>query len=387
MNDLTIRGYNRSERIYGIRNYIIALSTVCCANSIVAQISRFDDSVIPITHQHGCDHLGIDREQVLRTLIGICNNPNVGGILLVGLGCESTAVSDITPQIDTRGKIARSIVIQEVGGKANILNLGQEYLAEIKQNVAAQDREEFDISNLVVGLKCGASDPFSGITANPAVGFVSDKLVALGANVIMSEIPEMIGAEKVLANRVKDDTTKEKLLSAINSYVQISREHGGDLLGVNPTPGNIRSGLSTIEEKSLGCVVKAGTSKIQDFIKYGEKPRCKGLVIMGTPGNDPEALTGMAAGGAHLILFTTGLGTPLGNPVMPVIKIASNSNTYKRMKDFMDIDAGEIISGVKVSEIGKKTFHLLIDICNGKKSASEINGSQEIAINRLGPTF
>jgi len=387
VNNLMIKGYKRSEGVYGIRNHIIALSTVCCANSIVTQISRFDDTVIPITHQHGCDHVGIDREQVIGTLIGICNNPNVGGILLVGLGCESTGIDDIIPRINARSKIIKSIIIQEVGEKANILNLGKKYLAEIKKRLALQNLEQFAICNLVLGLECGASDPFSGITANPALGFVSDKLVELGATVILSEIPEMIGAEKLLENRIKDDMTKERLLSAINGYIQISRKYGGDLLGVNPTPGNIKSGLSTVEEKSLGCIAKAGTTKIQDFIRYGEKSKSKGLVIMDTPGNDPESITGMAAGGAHLILFTTGLGTPLGSPIMPVIKISSNSNTYKHMKDFMDIDAGQIIGGVKVSEVGDKIFNFLIDVCNGKRTASEINGSKEIAINRLAPTF
>lgn len=387
MNDLVLKGYKRSEGVYGIRNHVIVLSTVCCANSIVAQICRFDDDAIPITHQHGCDHIGIDREQVLRTLIGICNNPNVGGILLIGLGCESISVNDIIPELNTQGKIVKSIVIQEIGKKANILSLGKKYLAEIKENLASQNIESFAISNLVVGLECGASDPFSGITANPAVGLVSDRLVALGATVILSEIPEMIGAKIVLENRIKDDTIKERLFSAIDSYIQESRKHGSDLLGVNPTPGNIKAGLSTIEEKSLGCIAKAGTAKIQEFVQYGEEPKSKGLVVMNTPGNDPESVTGLAAGGAHLVLFTTGLGTPLGNPIIPVIKISSNSNTYQRMRDFMDIDAGEIISGVKVPEVSDRIFNLLIEVCQGKKSASEINGANEIAINRLAPTF
>jgi altronate dehydratase large subunit len=387
MKNITLKGYKRSEGVYGIRNHIIVLATVCCVNSIVNRIAGLDDAVIPITHQHGCGHIGADKEQVLRTLCGIVNNPNVGGVLLVGLGCESTGVNEIIPRLNTSGKIAKSIIVQEIGKKAYILNKAKKYLAEMKEQVASQKTEEYDISRLVVGLECGGSDPFSGITANPAVGWVSDRLVELGATVILSEVPEMIGAEKVLEKRIKSELTKKRLLAAIDDYIQVSRKHGSDLLGVNPTPGNIKAGLSTIEEKSLGCIEKGGTSAIQEFIDYGEKPESRGLVIMNTPGNDTESVTGMVAGGAHLILFTTGLGTPLGNPVAPVVKISSNSDTYTRMKDFIDIDAGEIIEGASLNDIGERIFNCLVDVCHGKQTASEINGSTEIAINRIGPTF
>lgn len=382
-----IKGYKRKEGQFGIRNKIILLSSVCCVNSFIEQIAKLNSEVVPITHQHGCDLIGEDREQVLRTLVGTCNNPNVGGILLIGLGCESTKVGDIISRINCENKIVKSMIIQELGSRDKILELGKKYIFEMKENLKKQKQEEFDISNLVVGLECGASDPFSGITANPAVGLVSDKLVKSGATVILSEIPEMIGAENVLSKRINNEIVKTKLFQRIKEYVQISKNLGCDLLGVNPTPGNIKSGLSSIEEKSLGCIAKAGNSIIQDFIEYAESPTSKGLIIMNTPGNDPESVTGIAAGGAQVILFTTGLGTPIGNPIVPIIKISTNHKIYKHMRDFLDLDAGEILEGINVSTVADKIYNYLIEVCNGKETASEKNGCREFAINRLSRTF
>ena len=384
---MTLKGYRRKKDIFGIRNRLIVMSSVCCANSFVEQIGLLDKDVVPIVHQHGCNHIGKDRDQVLRTLVGICNNPNIGGILLIGLGCESIGVQDIVPGIDTENKIVKSIIIQEIGYKDEIIKRAKKYLQEMKEFLFRQKLEKIKLSNLVVGLECGASDPFSGITANPAVGLVSDKLVQSDATVILAEVPEMIGAEKALSERIDNQEVRRKLFSRIGEYIEISKEYGCDLLGVNPTPGNIKSGLSSIEEKSLGCIAKGGNSKIQEFVEYAERPKSKRLVVMDTPGNDPESVTGMVAGGAHIILFTTGLGTPLGNPIAPIIKIASTNKVYKHMKDYMDINAGEIINGVSISVVADKIFNYLIEVCNGTKTASERNRCREFAINRIGPTF
>ena len=384
---MILRGFRRGESTFGIRNRLVVMPSVCCANSLVKQIAMYDKDAVPIIHQHGCDHIEKDRVQVLRTLVGICNNPNVGGILLVGLGCESIGVEDIISGIDTENKIVESIIIQEIGDREKIIERGRKYLHKIKGYLSKQKLEAFSLSNLVVGLECGASDPFSGITANPAVGLVSDKLVQAGATVILAEIPEMIGAEQALSERFDNQEVKEKLFSRIREYVEISRGYGCDLLGINPTPGNIKSGLSSIEEKSLGCIAKGGSSKIREFVGYAERPRSKGLVVMDTPGNDPESVTGIVAGGAHIVLFTTGLGTPLGNPVAPIIKIASNNDAYARMRDYLDINAGEVVSGVNVSVVAARIFEFLIRVCNGEKTASERNRCREFAINRIGPTF
>jgi len=343
MSTIKLKGYRRSDGLFGIRNHVVVMSTVTCANSVVEKIGKVDADIISITHQHGCTHMGADTEQVLRTLSGTCDNPNVGAVLLVGLGCETANVNEIASRIDHSGKMVEMLVIQEVGDVRKIMDIARESLRRIKQFVSKQQRSDFDISSLTVGLECGGSDPFSGITANPAVGLVSDKLVELGATVILSEIPEMIGAEAPLESRIPNDAIRQKLLVRIKDYVQMAKDAGGDLRGCNPSPGNIKAGLSSIEEKSLGCIVKGGHSEINEFVEYAGRPKCKGLVVMDTPGNDPESVTGMVAGGANLVLFTTGVGTPVGNPVAPVVKISSNTKMYRRMSNFIDIDAGRII--------------------------------------------
>ena len=387
MSTIEIRGYLRKDGLVGIRNHIVVMSSVSCANSVVEQIARTDPDIIPITHQHGCTHMGADTEQVLRTLSGTCNNPNVAGVLLVGLGCETVNVSDIASRIDSDGKLVKTIVIQEIGEIQKIMNTARNYLQQIKEFVSQQQRSDFDIKNLIVGLECGGSDPFSGIAANPAVGLVSDRLVELGATVILSEIPEMIGAEAVLESRIQNEAVKQKILERIKDYIQMIKDAGGDPRGCNPAPGNIRAGLSTIEEKSLGCIIKGGRTSINEFVEYARRPLCKGLVVMDTPGNDPESVTGMAAGGANLILFTTGTGSPIGNPVAPVIKISSNTKMYQRMSNFIDIDAGKIIGGTQVEAVADEMFEFIIDVCNGRQTAAEINNCREFSVNRIGPTF
>jgi altronate dehydratase large subunit len=387
MSKIKIKGYPRSENLFGIRNHIVVMSSVSCANFVVEQIARTDTDIIPITHQHGCTHMGADTEQVLRTLSGTCNNPNVGGVLLVGLGCETVSVSDIASQVNGSGKLVKTLVIQEIGEIQKIMDTARDSLQQIKEFVSKQQRSDFDIKNLTVGLECGGSDPFSGITANPAVGLVSDRLVELGATVILSEIPEMIGAEAVLESRISDEAVKQRILARIKDYVQMIKDSGGDPRGCNPAPGNIKTGLSTIEEKSLGCIIKAGRSNINEFVEYGRRPMCKGLVVMDTPGNDPESVTGMVAGGANLVLFTTGTGTPVGNPVAPVIKISSNTKMFQRMSNFIDIDAGKIIGGTQVDAVADEMFEFIIDVCNGRQTAAEVNNCREFSVNRIGPTF
>ncbi|MHC4166821.1 MAG: UxaA family hydrolase [Planctomycetota bacterium] len=387
MSAIKLKGYRRREGLFGIRNHVVVMSTVSCANSVVEQIARVDADIIPITHQHGCTHMGADTEQVLKTLSGTCENPNVGGVLLVGLGCETADVNKVASRIDHTGKLVETLVIQDIGDVRKILDVACESLGRIKEFVSKQKRSDFDVSGLTVGLECGGSDPFSGITANPAVGLVSDKLVELGATVVLSEIPEMIGAEAPLESRIPDDAVRQKLMARIKDYVQMAKDAGGDLRGCNPAPGNIKAGLSTIEEKSLGCIFKGGRSDINEFVEYATRPKCKGLVVMDTGGNDPESVTGMVAGGANLVLFTTGVGTPVGNPVAPVVKISSNTRMYRCMSDFVDVDAGKIVSGTPVETVADEIFEFLLDVCNGTQTATEINKCREFAVNRIGPTF
>jgi altronate dehydratase large subunit len=387
MSETTVRAWPRGDGRGGIRNHVLAVSTVCCANFAVQRIASEHPGVIPVTHQHGCTHLGDDREQVLRTLAGTCSNPNVGGVLLVGLGCESIPVSELEAAIDIDGRVVRSLVIQESGPVEAMLAAAEIQLREIRQVTALGMLEERPVSELVVGLECGGSDPFSGITANPLVGRVTDRLVEAGATVILSETPEMIGAEDALTPRIAEDAHRRKLLDNIGRYVDAARRQGCDLRGVNPTPGNIRAGLSSIEEKSLGCVIKGGTSPIREVVDYAQRPGETGLVVMDTPGNDAESVTGMAAGGADLILFTTGVGTPLGCAVAPVVKISSNTPLARRLPDYIDLDAGALIDGASLDELSELLWARVLSAARGNPTCSERNGCREFAINRVGPTY
>ncbi|MHC4175108.1 MAG: UxaA family hydrolase [Planctomycetota bacterium] len=387
MSTIKLKGYRRCDSLFGIRNHIVVMSSVSCINSVVERIAKTDTDIVPITHQHGCTHMGADTKQVLRTLSGTCNNPNVGGVLLVGLGCETVSVNDIASCVDRDGKLVKTLLIQEIGEIQKIMDAARDSLRQMKDFVSKQQRSDFDIRHLTVGLECGGSDPFSGITANPAVGAVSDRLVELGARVILSEIPEMIGAEASLESRIPDEAVRQRLLARIKDYVRFAKDAGCDLRGCNPAPGNIKAGLSSIEEKSLGSIIKGGRSNINEFVEYAGRPTCKGLVVMDTPGNDPESVTGMVAGGANLVLFTTGTGTPVGNPVAPVIKISSNTGMYQRMGDFIDIDAGKIIKGTRTDAVADEIFEFLLDVCNGRQTATEVNNCREFAINRIGPSF
>lgn len=387
MSGITLKGYQRRDNLFGIRNHLVVMATVSCANSIVERIAAADSDVVPVTHQHGCTHIDNDTEQVLRTLAGTCSNPNVGAVLLVGLGCETLSAETVASRIDSAGKMVETLVIQQLGSIEKIMETAMRTVAKMKEFLSSLRRCEFDISCLSVGLECGGSDPFSGITANPAVGLVSDRLVEFGATVILSEVPEMIGAEAALEPRIPDEAVRRKLFARIQDYVAYAKARGCDLRGANPTPGNMKAGLSSIEEKSLGCIVKGGRSPINEFVVYAGRPTRNGLVVMDTPGNDNESLTGMAAGGAHLMLFTTGVGTPLGNPVAPVIKISSNTRTYERMKDFIDIDAGRIVGGLGVETVAEEISTLVMDVCCGRQTASERNQCREFAINRIGWSF
>ncbi|MFP4107327.1 MAG: UxaA family hydrolase [Phycisphaerae bacterium] len=382
-----IQGYPREDGVFGIRNHVLVISSVSCANYLVEQVGRAEPDVVTVTHQHGCTHLGDDREQVLRTLAGTCGNPNVGAVLIVGLGCESTSAADIAELVPTENRMVRTLVIQDVGNAEKLFRQAMGHIAEMKQFVAAQKAVQCGISALTVGLECGGSDPFSGITANPMVGLVSDRLVDAGATVILSEVPEMIGTQDALAPRIPDENVRADLFGRIDRYIQAAMDQGCDLIGVNPTPGNIRAGLSSIEEKSLGCICKGGSSDIVEVLDYAQAPSKKGLVVMDTPGNDPESITGMVAGGATLVLFTTGVGTPLGNPVAPVVKISSNTAMYERMADFIDVDAGQIIDGRPMDALAEATFGFLVGVCNGTLTAAEKHGCHEFAVNRIGVTF
>jgi altronate dehydratase large subunit len=381
-------GYKRPDGKMGVRNHVVILPSVACSTEVCNAIARRVKGTISIPHQHGCAQLPFDAEQTARTLIGIGKNPNVAAVLVVGLGCEVVGSSMVAAKIAESGKPAKNLIIQEVGGSPKTVREGIKFAKEMVSYASRLKKEKSHLDSLILGVECGGSDACSGLSANPALGVVSDILVKEGGTIILSETTESIGAEHILARRAINRSVRKKILEIVKRTEMRALNLGLDIGRANPAPGNYEGGITTLEEKSLGCVMKGGTSRIMEVLEYAEAPTRKGLVLMDTPGHDAESVTGLLAGGTQIIAFTTGRGNPLGSPITPVIKIASNSHLYSKMKDNMDINAGEIVTGNKtVQEIGEKIFHEVIRVANGKFTKSEIWGHREFAINRIGPSF
>ena len=375
-------GYLREDGSYGVRNYVVVMSSVVCANSVVEEIARQVPGVMSITHSHGCGRTG---EIAMRSLSGLGRNPNVAALLVIGLGCEESTAPDIANAVAETGKRSEYLVIQDAGGTAETVRKGAEITRELLAYVNRQKRVAADLENLTVGLECGGSDAFSGISANPAVGVAADLVVAEGGTTILSELSEMVGTAHLLKRRAVNAAVAKK----IEAYVALGTEaaawaaprgYAGAV-----SPGNVAGGLTNITEKSLGCITKGGTSPITDCIPYAAKPRTKGLVIMETAGYDIESMTGMVAGGAQVVIFTTGRGSAVGYALAPVIKVASNSSTYKKMPGDIDVNAGSIIDGDKtIKGVGREIFELLIEVSTGKQTRAEINRQCQFAIRQEG---
>jgi altronate dehydratase large subunit len=372
----------------GVRNHVIILPSVVCSSEVCHAIAKKAKGVISLPHPHGCGQLPHDAEQTAKTLIGIGKNPNVAAVLVIGLGCEIVDPLMVASKIGESGKLVKSLIIQEVGGTSKTIMEGIKIVRLMLAYASRFKREKVNIDSLTLGVECGGSDACSGLSANPALGFASDLLIKEGATVILSETTESIGAEHILAKRAINRATARKILEIVKRTERRALSLGLDIAKANPSPGNYKGGITTLEEKSLGCVMKGGSGKIMEVLEYAETPIRKGLVLMDTPGHDAESVTGLLAGGAQIIAFTTGLGTPMGSPIAPVIKIASNSNVYKKMKENMDMNAGEIITGNKsIQNIGEKIFREIVRVASGKLTKSEVLGHREFAINRIGPSF
>lgn len=384
-----IRGYARPKGPHGIRNYLLILPTSVCSSETAVRIAKEVPGSIPLPHQHGCCHMGEDYVQTLRTLVGMGLNPNVGAVLVVALGCEGIQPKDVQAAIAESGKPVESIVIQEHNGTLGTIREGVRMASAMAAKLAAQEREDFDISELILALECGGSDPTSGIAGNPAVGVASDLLVGMGGTSILSETTELIGAEHILARRARTPKVAEDILRIVKRTEDRAIQMGTDIRGTQPTPGNIQGGLTTIEEKSLGCIYKAGSAPVIGVLEYGERvPQEPGLYVMDTPGQDIDSITGMLAGGAQIVLFTTGRGTPTGSPIAPVIKVTGNGETYAKMIDNIDINAGRIIDdGVSLDVLGKEIFDEMVEVSNGKLAKAEALGHREFGIFRVGWTF
>jgi len=381
----SFQGYRRKDGRAGVRNYIGVLTSVNCSATVARHIAEaaeksglldgFDniDGIVPITHTSGCGMAGSGEgyDILRRTLWGTAANPNFGAILMVGLGCEVLQIDRLKDEHFSDGRDFHSFTIQDVGGTRRAIAEGLEHLKSLLPELNKIRRAEIPASELVLGLQCGGSDGWSGVSSNPALGNASDRLVALGGTVILSETPEIYGAEHLLHARAVSPEVSARLNARMEWWERYTKIHGAEMNN-NPSPGNKAGGLTTILEKSLGAVAKSGTSPLTDVIEYAKPLRTRGLVFMDSPGFDPCSATGQVASGATMIAFTTGRGSAYGCKPSPSIKLSSNSAIYEKMKDDIDIDCGTIVSGAStVEQKGAEILDTLLAVASGRQSKSE----------------
>jgi altronate hydrolase len=387
-SDITINAYKRKNGKIGIRNEIWIIPTVGCVNKTVQALERIGsdvigdgcDGVFAYTHPFGCSQLDEDQENTRRVLAALVNHPNAGGVLVVSLGCENTNLKTFKPYLgEIDSNRVKFLCAQDVEDE---LETGKALIEELYNNIKNDKREPVGIENLVVGYKCGGSDAFSGITANALCGRLNERLTNFGASTILTETPEMFGAEKILMQRAETETVFKKISDMINGFKDYFYSHGQECYE-NPSPGNHDGGITTLEEKSLGCIQKGGNSTITDVLGYAEPCTKKGLNLLTGSGNDIVSTTNLTAAGAHIILFTTGRGTSLGAPV-PTVKISSNTALFERKPNWLDFNAGEIINNVDFEEMTDKLQNLLVSVANGAKTKNEQNGYRDISIFKDG---
>lgn len=388
----TFNGYRRRNGKVGVRNELWVIPTVGCVNGIATQLVRMlqeetqgkgVDAIVAFTHNYGCSQLGEDHENTRKILRNMVMHPNAGGVLIVGLGCENNQVSTFRELLGAYDpERVRLMETQQVGDE---LETGMQLMRELYV-VASQDkRTAIPMSELCIGLKCGGSDGFSGITANPLLGVFSDQLVAQGGTTVLTEVPEMFGAETILMNRCASKEVFDKTVRLINDFKSYFIANKQPIYE-NPSPGNKAGGISTLEEKSLGCTQKAGSSVVRDVLSYAEQLQAKGLNLLSAPGNDLVASTALAAAGCHLVLFTTGRGTPFGTFV-PTVKIATNSDLYNRKPNWIDFNAGTLLESEPMTELSKRFASFIKAIAEGTLTCNEQNNYREIAIFKTGVTL
>lgn len=390
-------GYAREDGRAGTRNYIaVVAASNCAAHTAELIAASFHgealpanvDGVVAFPHGEGCGHtIGPDTAQLQRTLAGVLDHPNVSAAIILGLGCEVNQIDHYLGKGTPRTERLIGMTLQSSGGTRATVEAARKEIARMMERAAAEQRTPISASKIVLGLNCGGSDSFSGITANPALGVCSDLLAQAGASAVLAETTEIFGAEHLLVRRARNKQVAEQLLGFVKGYKQYLSRFGGSF-DDNPSPGNKEGGLTNILEKSLGAVAKAGTSPLTAAIDYAERVSTPGFVFMNTPGYDPVSLTGLAAGGCNLIAFTTGRGSAIGFPTIPVIKIASNSSMFRRMRDNMDVNAGRIADGeTTVAQVGHEIFDLVLSVASGERTSSERLGHQEFVPWRIGPVL
>lgn len=381
-------GYRRPDGTVGVRNHVIVINSVAEVAGIVRRIAGAVPGVVPVTHQHGYAQFPEDREQTVRTLVGNAANPNVAAALFIGLGGEEEMAHELAQKVQAQGRKAHALILADA---PNVASLVDEAAAWLRQALAEADkmsREKADVSELIIGLECGGSDAWSGVTANPALGVASDIVVGYGGTVILSETTEAIGAEHILARQATTPEVAQAFLDIVAAYEARMLATGEDVRSANPSPGNVKGGLTTLDEKSLGCIKKGGSTPLKEVVGYAFRPKERGFVFMDTPGYDVDSVCGMTAGGAQIVVFTTGRGSPTGSPIVPVIKVSTNTPLYRRMPQHIDVDAGVIIEGKGTLEsVGREIFEKILAVASGEQAAAEMYGHKEFSIWRLAQTI
>lgn len=389
--DVTFMGFKRPDGKVGVRNEIWIIPTVGCVNNVATAIAKMAnayvkgsvDEVIAFPHPYGCSQMGDDQENTRKILTDLVNHPNAGGVLVLGLGCENSNIEVLKPYIGAYDENrVKFLVSQESGDE---IADAVEIIKGLIDYASGFEREPISVSKLIIGMKCGGSDGLSGITANPLVGRFSDLLISKGGTTILTEVPEMFGAETILMNRCENEELFAKTVDLINDFKNYFKSHNQTIYE-NPSPGNKKGGISTLEDKSLGCTQKSGSALVKGVLAYGETVRTPGLNLLSAPGNDLVASTALAAAGAQIVLFTTGRGTPFASPV-PTIKIATNSSLANRKSNWIDYNAGVLAEDGNMVEETERFFNYVVAVASGKKVCSEEAGFHDMAIFKQGVTL
>jgi altronate dehydratase large subunit len=369
---------------------VLVVPTVICSSVVAERVAASAAPVaVALPHLAGCGQLGPDMTLTHETLAAYCAHPNVGAVLVIALGCEQVVAQTLAEAARRHGKPAEILAIQSEGGTVRSTERGSRIVQAMAAALASQEREWCEAADLILSLKCGGSDYTSGLASNPTLGRVTDRLVALGGSAVLGEIAEIMGAEHLLAARASNPAAATRLIQIITRVEAEARALGLDIRGTQPSPGNIRGGLTTIEEKSLGATHKGGErAAMEDVVGYARPITRKGLTVMDTPGLDVESVTGMVGGGAQVVVFTTGLGTPTGNPIAPVIKVTGNARTARQMADNIDLDVSGIMDDTETLEqAAERLFADLLEVASGRQTVAETLGHREFAIHRRNPTI
>ena len=383
---MTFYGYRRPDGRVGVRNRVLILPASVCASDTARIIAQQVEGAVSFNNQQGCSQVGPDQQFTMDVMAGYAANPNIYGTVVVSLGCENCQMDLVTAAIRERtNKPMEQVIIQEAGGTLKAVEIAVRYAKQMVAEAALLQKEEFPLSELIVGTECGGSDPTSGLAANPAIGAMSDLVVKAGGTSMLSETSEFIGAEHILARRAANKEVHDRIYEITTRFENHFHAVGEDVRAGNPSPGNKAGGITTLEEKSLGCIHKGGHSTINAVYDYAKQVKSKqGLVIMDTPGNDPASVAAMVAGGAQVVVFSSGRGSPVGHPIVPVVKITGNKLTFAAMEDNIDFSAAPLIYGEKtVEELGEDLLKMVIETACGKQTKAEALGFVETAIARI----